>query len=276
MTSHTPSTAADPSAPRIAILGLGAIGRHLLDSIQATIAPGASVAALVRDGSASADIPGVQTFSDVASLLQWKPDLAIECAGHEVVRSVVPTLLQAGVDVIIVSIGALGDAALRDALAAAAHAGRARLLTVSGAIGGLDALDAARGAGLASVRYTGRKPPQAWLGTPAAQVCDLAAIREATLVFEGTASDAARLYPKNANVTAAVALAGIGFEKTAVRLIADPAVTKNVHELDVEGDFGRFFIRLENNALPQNPRTSWLAALSIEAELRKYLAAHRR
>jgi aspartate dehydrogenase len=165
---------------------------------------------------------------------------------------------------------------LRESLAAAGTAGRARLITVSGAIGGLDALDAARGSAINAVRYTGRKPPQAWLGTPAAQACDLGAIREATLVFEGSAGDAARLYPKNANVTAAVALAGVGFDKTEVRLMADPSVTRNVHELEVEGNFGRFVIRLENSALPQNARTSWLAALSIEAELRKYLALPRR
>ena len=209
-------------------------------------------------------------------MLHWKPDLAIECAGHEVVRSVAPLLLQAGVDVIIVSLGVLGDAALRESLEAAARAGRARLITVSGAIGGLDALAAACGAGITSVRYTGRKPPKAWLGTPAERVCDLNAIREATLVFEGSAADSARLYPKNANVTAAVALAGVGFEKTAVRMMADPSITKNVHELEVEGEFGCFVIRLENSALPQNARTSWLAALSIAAELRKYLAWPRR
>lgn len=255
---------------------LGAIGRELLTSIQSAILPAAPLAALVRTTSDTVETPGVQTFGDIASLLRWKPDLAIECAGHEVVRTAVSPLLQAGVDVIIVSIGALGDAPLRESLAAAAGVGHARLMTVSGAIGGLDALAAARCAGLTSVSYTGRKPPQAWWGTPAEQVCDLAAIREATLVFEGSAADSARLYPKNANVTAAVALAGVGFEKTAVRMIADPSVSKNVHELDVEGDFGRFVIRLENNALPQNAKTSWLAALSIEAELRKYLALPRR
>jgi aspartate dehydrogenase len=276
MTS-SPSAAAT-QRPRIAILGLGAIGRNLLASLQSSILPGAQLAALVRAGSAAAaeHPPGLEIVTDTDALLRWKPDLAIECAGHEVVGSVVPPLLQAGVDVIIVSIGALGDAALRESLAAAAQGGRARLITVSGAIGGLDALAAARGAGIRSVRYTGRKPPQAWLGTPAAQVCELSTIREATLVFEGSAADAARLYPKNANVTAAVALAGIGFEKTAVRMMADPSVTKNVHELEVEGDFGRFVIRLENSALPQNARTSWLAALSIEAELRNYLALPRR
>ncbi len=266
------------TTPRIAILGLGAIGRNLLASIQSSILPGAQLAALVRSGSAAAAdaVPGVEIFTDTAALLRWKPDLAIECAGHEVVGSVVPPLLQAGVDVILVSLGALGDATLRETLAAAAGAGKARLITVSGAIGGLDALAAARGAGLTAVRYSGRKPPQAWRGTPAEQVCDLSAVREATLLFEGSAADSARLYPKNANVTAAVALAGVGFEKTAVRLLADPSVTRNVHELEVEGDFGSFVIRLENNALPTNARTSWLAALSIEAELRNYLALAQR
>jgi aspartate dehydrogenase len=274
-------TSAPPAAgpyPRIAILGLGAIGRNLLASIQSSIAPRAPLAVLVRAGSAAAAeaMPGLEIFSDTDALLRWKPDLAIECAGHAVVSSVVPPLLQAGVDVILVSLGALGDGELRGSLAAAAREGRARLITVSGAIGGLDALAAARGAGIRSVRYTGRKPPQAWRGTPAEQRCDLTAIREATLLFEGSAADAARLYPKNANVTAAVALAGVGFEKTAVRLLADPSVTQNVHELEVEGDFGRFAIRLDNSALPDNPKTSWLAALSIEAELCKYLAWPRR
>lgn len=276
--SPSAASAAGSQRPRIAILGLGAIGRNLLASLQSSILPGAQLAALVHAGSAAAAEypPGLEIVTNTDALLRWKPDLAIECAGHEVVGAVVPPLLQAGVDVIIVSIGALGDAALRESLAAAAQGGRARLITVSGAIGGLDALAAARGAGIRSVRYTGRKPPQAWLGTPAAQVCELSAIHEATLVFEGSAADAARLYPKNANVTAAVALAGVGFEKTEVRMMADPSVTQNVHELEVEGDFGRFVIRLENSALPQNARTSWLAALSIEAELRKYLALPRR
>ncbi|MDP1935754.1 MAG: aspartate dehydrogenase [Hylemonella sp.] len=276
MTSF-PTASASPAA-RIAILGLGAIGRKLLAGIQSSILPGARVAALVRAGSAVATeaVPGVDIFTDTDALLQWQPDLVIECAGHEVVSAVVPHMLQAGVDVILVSLGALGDASLRESLAAAARAGRARLINVSGAIGGLDALAAASGAGITSVRYTGRKPPQAWRGTPAEQVCDLDAIRDATLLFEGSAADSARLYPKNANVTAAVALAGVGFEKTAVRMLADPTVTNNVHELEVEGDFGRLALRLENSALPDNPRTSWLAALSIEAELRKYLALPRR
>lgn len=257
---------------RIAILGLGAIGRRVLASLQSKLAPDASYA--VFDKQPPADPPQMQRiahFDNADALLNWKPDLAIECAGHAVVLSVVPRLLRAGVDVVLVSIGALADAELRGSLVASAGAGESRLLTVSGAIGGLDALDAARSAGLESVVYTGRKPPLAWKDTLAEGQFSLDELREPTVIFEGTAGESASLYPKNANVTAAVALAGVGFEQTRVRLIADPSSTSNVHELEAVGAFGRFSIRLENNPLPDNPKTSWLAALSIEATLRKYL-----
>ena len=256
---------------RIAVLGLGAIGQRVLASLRDHLLPTADYAAFDRTFSASTDAnAGVAQFAQVDELLAWKPDLAIECAGHAAV-SLGPRFLQAGADFMVVSIGALADEVLRSQLEIAAREGEAQLLTVSGAIGGLDALDAARSAGLKSVVYTGRKPPGAWKDTPAERAFDLAGLQVATTIFEGTAADSARLYPKNANVTAAVALAGVGFDKTQVRLIADPTVTQNVHELEVRGAFGRFIIRLENNPLPDNPKTSWLAALSIEAELRNYL-----
>jgi aspartate dehydrogenase len=262
------------SQTRIAVIGLGAIGQLVLSSLRRSIRPGGEFAALRRPGGSKSvqAAEGLPTFTDAAALLAWKPRLAIECAGHEVVSSVVPQLLRAGVDVIVVSIGALADDVLRAELDVAAQAGGARLFTVAGAIGGLDALRAARPAGIEAVRYTGRKPPKAWMGTPAEQVCDLAAVAEPTPVFEGSAATASRLYPKNANVTAAVALAGVGFDKTAVTLIADPTSSQIVHELEVVGAFGRFLIRLENNPMPDNPRTSWLAALSVEAEIIRYLA----
>ncbi len=257
---------------RVAVLGIGAIGSRVLASLRTRLLPEASYAAYHR--SATADPlalgDGLAHFSRPRDLLAWKPDLAIECAGHAVV-ALGPDLLRSGVDFMVVSIGAMADDALREQLYSAARQGGSRLLTVSGAIGGLDALDAARSAGLDAVVYTGRKPPAAWRGTPAADAFDLARLDAPTVIFEGSARDAARLYPKNANVTAAVALAGVGFDATEVRLVADPAVSKNVHELEVRGAFGRFGIRLENNPLPDNPQSSWLAALSIEAELRKYL-----
>lgn len=258
---------------RIAILGLGAIGHRVLTSLKSSILPDGTYAVLVSNPCTAAKDSGAEVFTDIDALLHWKPDVAIECAGHDVVATVVPRLLRGGVDVVVASVGALSSREVRDDLADAATSGGARMITVSGAVGGLDALAAARDAGLDSVSYTGRKPPRAWADTPAAGTCDLDQLTEPTVVFEGSAADSSRLYPKNANVTAAIAIAGIGFDNTAVRLVADPTIDKNVHELEAIGAFGRFSIRLENNPLPENPRTSWLAVLSIEAELRKYLQA---
>lgn len=262
------------SQPRIAVIGLGAIGQRVLGSLRSSILPAGEFAAVRRSGAVGTveAAAGLPVFTDIAALHAWKPRLAVECAGHAVVAGVVPGLLRAGVDVIVASLGALADEALRTELNAAARTGGGHLFTVAGAIGGLDALYAACAAGIHSVRYGGRKPPVAWAGTPAERICDLTALTKPTPIFEGNAATAARLYPKNANVTAAVALAGVGFEETAVTLIADPLSPQIVHELDVTGAFGHFSIRLENNPLPDNPRTSWLAALSIEAEIEKYLA----
>ena len=264
-------TNTSPQAHRIAVLGLGAIGKRVLNKLQQDLCPAGTYAAFDRS-TATTDpcSPAVAPFTDIDQLLAWRPSLAIECAGHAAVSAIVPRLLVQGTDVILVSIGALSDDELRTRLQAASTQGGGRLITVAGAIGGLDALDAARSAGLASVVYIGRKPPGAWTGTPAEQTFDLASLREPTEIFSGTARASAQLFPKNANVTAAVALAGVGFDRTQVRLIADPQVQSNVHELKAEGAFGAFQIRLENNPLPDNPKTSWLAALSIEAELRRY------
>lgn len=168
----------------------------------------------------------------------------------------------------------MADQALFDALDIAAKAGGARLHLASGAIGALDCLSSARIGALESVTYIGRKPPMGWAGSPAEAVVDLAAMGDAPVThFEGTARVAARQYPKNANVAAAVALAGIGFDATKVALIADPTVTQNIHEVEATGDFGRFTFRIEGNSLPDNPRSSALAAMSAVHTAERALAA---
>ena len=217
--------------------------------------------------------PGVAR--EVGSVDDVPPDidLMIDCAGHVALASYGPALLARGMDMITVSIGALADPSIFDALERAAMKGNSKLHLASGAIGALDCLSAARVGQLDTVTYTGRKPPLGWAGSAAESKLDLKALTQgAETHFEGSAREAALAYPKNANVAAAVALAGLGFDRTDVRLIADTSITQNIHEVTATGDFGTFHFQISGNALPDNPRSSALAAMSIVAKLEQIAA----
>ena len=261
------------TSPLIVSIGFGAMARSLAASLEKGDS-GLRLGGFLLPAGVPADAPaGIIRWNTVEELIAAKPDLVVECATHEAVRETVPPLLAAGIDVVIVSIGALGQPENVARLEQAARTGEARAIAVSGAIGGLDVLRSARLAGLDSVTYIGRKPSAAWKDTPAEQILDLPNLAEATAFYEGNAVEAARDYPKNTNVTAAVALAGIGFEKTRVRLIADPAAPGNTHELEASGAFGNFRIVLNNKPLPENPKTSWLAALSVEQAVLRHFSS---
>lgn len=191
------------------------------------------------------------------------PDLVVECAGHEAVLNVVPQFLRRGIRTIVASIGSLGAEGAPERIERAAREGGTQVVLIPGALAGIDALSAARRLGLDSVSYVGSKPPRAWLGTPCEATMDLLSLTEATTIFEGNARVAARTYPKNANVAAMVALAGLGMECTRVSLIADPGATANVHRVQARGAFGEMEMRLSARTLPDNPKTSALAACSV-------------
>lgn len=251
-------------AMQIAVIGAGAIGRWLIAALQA--AGMGPVALILRDpGKADLGIPAVGRVADLPSGITH----LVDCAGHTGLAAHGVAALAAGIDVVTVSLGALADDALATELAAAAEAGNSRLHLASGSVGALDLLRAGAVGGLTHVRYTGRKPPAAWRGSAAEDVLDLDQLAGAAIHFKGTARQAALAYPKNANVAAAVALAGLGLDATEVVLIADPAATGNLHHIAAHGAFGEFTLQVQGNPLPDNPKSSGLAAMSLLAELKR-------
>ena len=260
---------------RLLMIGYGAIGKTVVAALRnedrirlvAVIAKASHHAAAREQLGTSVEV--------VASLDEFRGevDCVLECAGHAAVREHVPAALKRGIDVILVSVGSLSEPGLAESLEAAARDGGTQVTLVPGAVAGIDALSAAKPFGLDRVVYTGRKPPLGWLDTPAEKTCDLRTLKRAVTVFEGTAREAARLFPKNANVAATIALAGLGLDRTSVRLIADPAVQRNVHTLHAEGTFGELDMTIAGRPLADNPKTSALAAYSAVRALKNRAAS---
>lgn len=252
---------------RIGIIGNGAIGTYVRETLtEKGYAPRALIERPELVESCASELPGIACVATVADLPAGI-DHMVDCAGHSALKFHGPEILRRGIDLTTVSIAGFADEALSRSLDQAAAEGKAKLHLVSGAIGALDALRAASVGNLRSITYTGRKPPQAWKGSPAESRLDLDALRAASIHFEGSARDAAIEYPENANVAAAVALAGIGFDETQVRLIADPDVIENIHRIEASGDFGRFMFEIRGRSLPNNPKSSALAAMSVISKL---------
>ena len=249
----------------VALIGGGAIARVIARTLLDEHPQIHVAGALYRDATRARDCVDsrIAVTGSLDELLSWKPTLVIECAGHAALAEHGAGVLAHGIDLVVASVGALANPDIESALRAAAAAGGARIRIPSGAIGGLDALASARLGGLDSVHYVGRKPVHAWRGTHAERIVDLDSINAATAIFEGSARDAALTYPQNANVTAATALAGVGFDATRVTLFADPAARGNEHEIDAAGRFGSLRFSVINVPLAGNPKTSSLAAYSL-------------
>jgi aspartate dehydrogenase len=265
-----------PARVGVALIGYGAIGRVVADALH-KVDGLTLVGLLVREGSlqrlAAEASEGVVVTSRAEELLANAPQLVVECAGHAALHMHAEALLRGGADLLIASVGALADASLESRLARAAVAGGSRMLIPAGALAGLDALGAARLAGLDRVDYTGRKAPAAWRGTRAERVIDLDRVTTPTVFFEGSARQAALEYPQNANVVAAVAIAGLGFDRTRVRLIVDPGEARNQHGVSASGAFGELSTTVVAQTLSNNPKTSMLAPWSLVRTLQNLVAA---
>ena len=250
----------------LVLIGYGPIASYVRDHLPTD--SGVKIAAVLcrpgREDTARAfGRADVMIATDVSDLPTDQLDLAIDCAGHGGLTDHGVALLQAGVKVLSLSVGAMADPDLAQRLEAAAQKGKTQLEFATGAIGGIDALSSAKIGGLSQVRYVARKPPLGWAGTPAETVMDLATITKPTEHFRGPAREAALRYPKNANVAAMVALAGLGLDATEAVLIADPTAKGNHHAIEASGTFGTITIQLEGKTLPDNPKSSALAAMSM-------------
>jgi aspartate dehydrogenase len=268
----------------LGLIGFGAIAQGLLYVLAETpeglparltvlVRAGKVEATLAEAGALVAGRCEVTVTDDLAVLLAASPGVVMEVAGHSAVGMFGADVLAAGVDFIAASIGAFSQEGLLERLQDAATQSGAQLTLPAGAIGGIDALAAARLSGITEVIYTGRKPPQAWAGSPAEQAVDLAALTQAKAFFEGSAREAASQYPKNANVAATLALAGMGFDATQVRLVADPAAAANTHEFSVRSGAVDFEMTLVGKPSKLNPKTSQSTVLSLARALRNRSAA---
>lgn len=260
---------------RIALLGGGTIARLVLEHLRRGDLPGVEVVALsgrspASRGKALAQAHGIPFVVGREALLAARPQAVLEAASHEAVRQHLVPLLEAGVSVVVLSAGALADDRLREAAERAARAGGAVLYVPSGGIGGLDALKSACIAGVHAVSIRVAKPPGAWKNIPYvdAMGLDLDRLVRAHALYEGPAREGVPHFPQNVNIAAVLAMAGIGFDRTRLEVVADPALTHNTHTIRVTGKTGTFTVILENVPSPDNPKTAWLACYSALAALR--------
>lgn len=265
-----------PNTPlKVAVLGGGTIARLVLEQAAAGKLAGIEIAALVgrqagSRGAALARQFAVPFLVGRDALVERRPHAVLEAASHDAVREHLVPLLGAGISVIVLSAGALADPALNEAAEAAARASGARLLVPSGGIGGLDALNAACMAGVEEVSIQVAKPPAAWKGIAYVEKLGLPLDRldGPRVLFEGPAREGVPLFPQNVNIAAVLSLAGIGMDRTRLRVVADPTLQLNTHTIRVAGRTGRFTVVLENVPMPDNPKTSWLACCSAVDALR--------
>ncbi len=260
---------------RIALIGYGAISQVLFDLFRAKKPAIDIVGVLVREGRAKATqkavgrkVAVVETLKD---LLKLKPDVVVEAASQQAVRDHGAGILKKGIDFMVIATGAYGDPKLYKSHIKAAEKSGARLRLPSGAIAGLDGLLAMRHDSLSKVKYISIKPPHAWSGTPAETDFDLPSIKEPTVIFRGTPADAGRLYPKNANLAVTVALCGLGLERTEIELVADPTLPPgtNASRLEAVGASGELSMYRLGRAMPDNPKTGVLTALTMADDLMK-------
>lgn len=248
----------------IGIVGCGAIGKALIRAVESGKLSVRVAGVTSRTESNARDF--LAAFAQPPPYLSLKnlidtADMIIEAAGGAVVASLAEQVFAAGKDLMVISVGALLDHP--EVIDNSRRTG-CRLYVPSGAIAGLDGIKSAVVGAISHVTHTTRKPPAGLEGAPylVERGISLAGLQEEREMFSGSAREACRGFPANVNVTAAVSLAGIGPDQTRVKIFAVPGLVRNCHDIDVEGEFGKLHVHIEN-VPSENPKTGKLTALSI-------------
>ena len=259
---------------RIGLMGCGSMGAELARSVGPDGVRNAAIVAVFdadadRARSLASTLPSRPAVcASIPELLATDElNLVIECASQAAVKAHGPSIMQAGKSMLLMSSGALLDPETFSAMTSAAARNGAEIIVPSGAVGGIDALRAVRKY-LESVILVSTKKPAALSGAPGFAEFEGVDIKEPVVVYEGNAVEAVKRFPANVNVAATVSLAGVGPEKTQVRVVADPDSPGNVHEVRAKGGFGEFSFKLINRPHPDNPKTSHLAVLAAIETLR--------
>jgi len=265
---------------KVGIIGCGTIGSELALAIDSGKVKKASLLLLydkvenaVVKLKSKLENSNTTTFSNFSQFISSSAfantDIIVEAASQDAVRKFAKTIIQSGKDLIIMSVGALTDGDLLHELSDIASKKEVHIYVPSGAIAGIDAIRSIRHL-LKSVTISTTKTPKALAGAPFFEKTRIKpeSITKKRLIYEGTARDAVKKFPSNVNVAAALGLAGVGMDATKVKIIADPAISVNQHEITAKGKFGEIKILLQNTPSPSNPKTSYLAVLSAVECLR--------
>jgi len=258
---------------KICVIGCGAIGTTIaraveeMPDIETTYLTDRSQECATRLQEHTKKVRYIPDIIPVLSEIK----LVVEAASQDAARYYAPLALSAGVDCLIMSVGIFQDEEFQsDAFRLAKRKG-AKIFLPSGAIGGIDALSAASLEHMDEVTLTTTKPPSAFGPTPYLESKGIVPtdIRVRTELFYGSAREAVKHFPQNINVAATISMAGIGFEKTMIRIMCDPQVKTNEHNLKAKGSFGELDVVTRNFPSPKNPKTSYLAALSAISAIKK-------
>ncbi len=255
---------------KIGLLGVGAIGRTIATALDQKQVDAELVALSDRDSARakqlSSELSNHPPVLPVEEMID-RCELAVEAASQAALPDFVPKALARGRDMLIMSVGGLLG---REEWFREASAKVCRIYVPSGAIAGLDGIKSASIGRIDSAELTSRKPVKALAGSK--YVLDrgiqLDGMKEDTVIFDGSAEDAARAFPATSNVAASLRLAVDASAAVRVRVVAVPGGSENVHEIRVQGEFGRLSMRVENVPSKTNPRTSQLAAFSAIATLK--------